>query len=53
MGCGASAPKTGGGGAAAPGARTAPETADDGLSAVGDPSKFLGRGGTGDTWLFR
>ena len=53
MGCGASAPKTCAGGAAAPGARAAPETPDVGLSAVWEPIKFLGRGGTGDTWRFR
>jgi len=33
--------------------RSEPETPDVGLSDLFDPVKFLGRGGTGDTWLFR
>jgi hypothetical protein len=30
-----------------------PDTPDVGLSDVWEPVKFLGRGGTGDTWLFK
>jgi hypothetical protein len=50
MGCGASAPAAAGN---PPARRTEPETPDVGLSDLYDAIKFLGRGGTGDTWLFR
>jgi hypothetical protein len=63
MGCGSSSAAGGGstsarrsgsgaGGAPTP-RRSEPETPDMGLSDLFDPVKFLGRGGTGDTWLFR
>jgi hypothetical protein len=50
MGCLASKPAAGG---AAPVRRAEPETPDVGLSDLYAAVKFLGRGGTGDTWLFR
>ena len=64
MGCGSSTATGGGGstsakrsGSGAGGGltprRSEPETPDVGLSDLFDPVKFLGRGGTGDTWLFR
>lgn len=54
MGCASSSPAKEP--AAASFARRAsrePETPDVGLSDAYDAVKFLGRGGTGDTWLFR
>lgn len=44
---------SGAGGSSATPRRSEPETPDVGLSDLFDPVKFLGRGGTGDTWLFR
>lgn len=56
MGCVSSTPKGEGAAAASLAARRAsrePESPDVGLSDVYTAVKFLGRGGTGDTWLFR
>ena len=61
MGCGASAPKTADTGKkptaakaqAAPADPAEPQHPDNGLKGTHELIKFLGRGGTGDTYLFR
>jgi hypothetical protein len=54
MGCTSSSPaKDVGAPSAVRRASREPETPDVGLSDAYDAVKFLGRGGTGDTWLFR
>jgi len=54
MGCASSSPaKDSAAAAATRRPSREPESPDIGLSEVYDAVKFLGRGGTGDTWLFR